>query len=271
MLILNKDFEKIQKKAEEKLVEYGINNNPGSIARLFLSIMNEEMSEFYDILSIYHAQCFVSTATGDFLDDIGILLNCSRNYNEEDEDYRYRITKQVLSSASANYTAIRLAALSVDGVTDIATYSFSHGIGSFEIFVLNDKNTIDDSLLESVYNAISKVVGFGIKYTVSSPSYKEVSLGIKLIFSETTSRSTTDEVKIKVRQAITNYINNLSIGEEINVNELTQRIMEVDEDIINYSILSFKIDNEEVIHSNQYCDITEKFVLSSNKNAIQIY
>lgn len=271
MLILNKDFNIIQKKAEEKLVEYGINNNPGSIARLFLSIMNDELAEFYDTLTIYHAQCFVSTATGDFLDDIGLLLNCKRNYREDDEDYRYRITKQVLSSAAANYTAIRLAALSVTGVNDVAFYNFSHGIGSFEVFILNDKNTIDDTLLESVYEAISKVAGFGIKYTVSSPLYKEVSISVKLIFNETSSKSTMDEVKIQVRQAISNYINNLAIGEGLNTNELTQRIMEVNEDIINYSILSFKIDNEEVIHSNQYCGVTEKFVLSSNKNAIQIY
>lgn len=270
MLILNKEFRTIQAKAEEKLEEYGINNNPGSIARLFLSIINEEQAEFYDMLTIYHAQCFVSTATGNFLDEIGALLNCSRNYGEEDDDYRYRITNQVLSSASSNYTAIRLAALSVDGVNDVAFYNFSHGIGSFEVFILNDKNTIDEATILEVANKINEVVGFGIKFTVSMPLFKEIKLAVKLIFAETVSQSSIEEIKIMARKEITNYIENLQMGEQFIINELTQRIMQINDDIINYSILSFKIDDYEVMHTDQYCDVTEKFILSSTKDSIQI-
>ena len=271
MLILNKSFESIQKKAEEQLIKNGINNTPGSIARLFLSIINTEQAEFYETLSTYHAQCFVSTARDEYLDEIGKLLDCKRRSGESDNDFRYRITKQCLTLSSANETAIRLAVLSVEGVEDVKLKSFTRGTGSFSVYILNEYQNVNKELIEKVVASVNEVVGFGIRFDVVTPELIEVELSIQLLFNNLTSQNMKDETKISVKREIVNYIKKLNIGDPIVLNELTQIIMQQNDDILNYSILEFKINYKDVMFENQYCEQIEKFVVSSKQNSIKVY
>lgn len=270
MLILNKSFQTIQKKAEEGLINAGINNNPGSIARLFLSIINSEMADFYETLSVAHMQCFVSTASDEYLDKIGVLLNCKREPKEEDDDYRYRITNQVLNLATSNETAVRLAALSVDGVDDVKSSLFSHGIGSYTLYLINKSRDISQDTLVAVSNAVSKVTGYGVKYTITTSTRREIDLELKLMFNNTTPQNIMDEVKIQTKQVVTNYINNLDIGEPFILNELTQLVMQQHDNILNYSILKFQIDKKDVIHTNQYVEPNEKFSVATSQRSIKV-
>lgn len=269
MLILNKSFESIQKKAEEKLNEMNVNMTPGSIARLFTSIINSEQAEFYDTLTVYHAQCFISTATGTFLELIGKLLNCYREPLENDENYRYRITKQTLILSNANETAIRLAALSVDEVNDVHINKFSNGIGSFSVYILNN-NTVAEELLINVFKKIDKTVGCGIKFNVLIPRSNYISLKIKLIFKNTVSISLTDEIKAKIKADVNNYIISLKIGEAFILNELTQIVMQQNDNILNYSITEFKINDKNAMYTNQYCKNTEKFAIKNKQYSVII-
>ena len=266
ILINEKDFNSISLETDKALNEYGFSTTPGSIAKLFADIINKNISDFYETLSVNHVQSFVTTASGTYLDAIGSMLNCERYISEEDEDYRKRICHQTLSLAKANETSIRLAVLSVDGVEDVVLKKFSHGPGSLTIVPITSDLSLNK--ISEVENVISDVVSCGEKVIIKSPNYKSVKLNINLSIVLSVDDVQTNSIKTEVRQAIIKYINSLRIGEPILINELTQRIMQVDDRIINYSCDVFSINNQRCLFINQGCRWDEKFIISPDSNAI---
>ena len=270
ILLYDKNFEDLTKSAEERLTSLGISKSPGSIAKLLLNIVNTSFAELYDTLRVNHVQSFLSTATGSFVDEIGFLLNCKRLVDEKDEAYKYRITNQVLSLAKANETAIRLAALSVDGVVDVKLKPFSHGIGSFTVIVITKDSQADSGVLSAVQTLVSEVEGYGIKSTVANPELNEVKIKITLLLKDTLSDANKQSIKSTARVSVQDYLSSRAIGEPIIINELTQRIMEVNESIVTYTCDKFIINRKKANYVNQECRWNQRFILSSSSDAITI-
>ena len=266
ILINNKDFQSLEKETKIRMEEVGFSTTPGSIAKLFADILNKNISDFYEVLTLNHIQSFVTTATGSFLDAIGVLLNCTRLTGETDTDYRKRITHQCLTLANANETAIRLAALSVDGVEDVTMKRYSHGPGSFTVvpIVTNNSTTV----LSAVKDAILKTSSYGEKITIKLPDHKLVKMSVSLIYSTNTSDIEKQNIAVSVREQIIKYVNSLKTGDSLIINELTQRIMQTDDNIINYSCNSLNINNENVLFINQGSRWDERFAISPDENAI---
>ncbi len=284
ILISNKDFDSLSETTTTRLNEAGFTTTPGGIAKLFADILNKNISDFYETLTINHMQAFVTTATGDFLDAIGVLLNCTRDTDnsETDDNYRNRITHQVLSLSMANETAIRLVVLQVDGVEDVILKRYSHGPGSFTVLPLINSSYDVATVIAAVEEAVLKVCSYGEKIVVKAPSIKYVKMTISLIFSINTTDVEKQNTAVAVRENVIDYINSLSAGESFLVNELTQRIMNLDssvtggsydyskDKIINYSCADFKINNQTCLLINQGARWDEKFAVSPDTNAITV-
>lgn len=268
MLINEKDFKTLCNETDKLLNESGFSTTPGSIAKLFTDIINKNISNFYDTLTVNHMQSFVTTASGVYLDSIGTMLNCYRKEDEKDDDFRKRICHQTLSLSKANETAIRLAILSVENIEDVVLKKYSHGPGSLTIVPICKDITINK--ISEVEEAISDVVSCGEKVIIKSPSYKYIKININLSISLSTDDVQKQNIKTEVRQAILKYINSLRIGEPIMINELTQRIMQVDDRIINYSCDSFSINNKKCLFINQGCRWDEKFLISPDLNSVTV-
>ena len=282
ILISNKDFSSLSETTMERLNAAGFTTTPGGIAKLFADILNKNISDFYDTLTINHMQAFITTATGEFLDAIGVLLNCVRKTDETDEDYRNRITHQVLSLSMANETAIRLTVLQVDGVEDVILKRYSHGPGSFTVVPLINVSYEVAAVLKAVEEAVLKVCSYGEKVVVKAPTIKYVKMTVSLIFSINTTDVERQNTAVAVRENIISYINSLSAGSPFLVNELTQRIMNMEssitgqsydyskDKIINYSCADFKINNQTCLLINQGARWDEKFAVSPDTNAITV-
>lgn len=252
-----------------RLKEIGINDSPGSIARLFLHLVNESMSEFYETLSVYHANSFLSTAEGVYLDAIGTMLNCIRQAKEEDEAYRYRLSQHTLSLATANETAIRLACLSVEGVEDVQLRAHYLGTGSFAVVVLNQEN-ISEVVLAQLKEAVAKVAGFGIRYEVIVPIKRRISLTLKLLLKDTVTDGLAQDIRLQVNEVIRTYISSRPLGQGFIINELTQLILNASPYIANYIHQSFQIDEQTVFWANQTCEWNEKFAIALTSGAIKV-
>jgi hypothetical protein len=265
MIVLNtKTFEELQEEGLSELTALGFSSNPGAICRLFLSVINNRVVAAYRALTVNHLRAFLSTSDGDALDMIGSLLNCKRNGNN-DEDYKYRISKQCLVLASSNETAIRLAALSVDGVADVKLKPHGMGAGTFVVLVIveNEVNN-PETILNKVRKQVAATVGYGIKFRVDTPTLTRVKFGFKLYIKDTVPDFDAQTIRYDVQQAISNYINNLSIGEDIMIDQITQEIMNVSDDIVSHQNTSFYINNQKALYVNQSCRWFEKFALSTD-------
>ena len=268
VLIHNKEFENIAKEVEKELNSVGFSTTPGSIAKLFADIINKNIAEFYEVLSVNHVQAFLTTATGQFLDSIGILLNCTRRVNEDDETFRRRISNQVLSLSKANETSIRLAVLSIEGVKDMVVRKYTLGPGSYTVIPVCENDDI--TLLSEVETIVKSTCSLGERVEVKKPKRKKVKLDIGLHYSIDVNDTEKQILSNLVRKEITNYINSLRISEPFIINELTERIMKVDSRILDYSCNKFSINNQVCLFINQGAMWDEQFKVSEDLESINI-
>jgi uncharacterized phage protein gp47/JayE len=239
------------------------NTDPGSVARTFLEVLTEEFYEFYTELDLTVTMGFVSTASGRFLDMIGSLLNCIRKPGETDFEYRARITNQVYVVAGANLTAIRLKALSVAGVRDVIFKQYSHGAGSFSCYVLTSDAQTSSSVLRAVQSVIDDTKAYGVYAEVKSPVLIPVDLMVRLVFSSDAGAAEKNTIRQNAVREVRNYIDGLTIGETIVINEIIQRIMELSTKIKDLDIYGMNINGLSRYVTNATCKWDEKFILDS--------
>lgn len=237
--------------------------DPGSVARTFSEVISEQFYEFYTQLDISVAMHFVSTSNGRFLDLIGELLDCKRENGEDDDSYRARITQQVYVVAGANQTAIRLKALSVNGVKDVVLREYTHGAGSFSIYVIVEESESIKSVVSAVQAAVDDVKGFGVYAEVSSPVLISLDLMVRLIFSNEAGSAEKSTIRQGVVNAVREYIRELSLGETFIINETIQRIMDVSDKILDLEIYGMKVDGLSRFINNVTINKDEKIVLDS--------
>ena len=150
---------------------------------------------------------------------------------ESDANFRFRLSQQVLSSESGNSTAIRMACLSVPGVADVEIMPFFRGVGTFDVLVKATTPSVSETLLSNVRQALYFVIAQGVSFNVRRPKETGVSLSLNITLRSPVSASVESNLRIAIQRALFNYIDNLDIGEELIINEIVQRVMEVDENI----------------------------------------
>jgi len=245
----NKDKEVIFEDAMEKLRnKTDIDNmSQGGIARSILEIFSDEFDMAYNRLAVSHLQALVSYAEGPWLDEIGKLLSCNRMAGESDENYQYRIVHQNEKLATANRNAVRLACLAVDGVNDVNIKKFLRGTGSFDVYVVTDNINTPQSVLDEVQEAIDDMQALGNDGRVAAPDIVEVQININLVFRESTDGETKKRLRNEAEREVIGYINEQRMGGEIIINQLINRVMDIDtKNIHNMFIDSIYIDGEQV-------------------------
>lgn len=242
--------------------------NPGGVTRLLLAVINNSIEDFYTTLQESHLMSFLSTATEEGLDLVGAIVNCKRNNGEGDNEFKTRISQQATALEAANELAIRLAALSVTGVQDVRSTPFSHGTGSFSLFIITNQGTVTNELVEKVKENVDKVVAYGTKFNVSGPDLIGVELGVKLIFLS--NATNTEDTILKVKENLRQYINSKTLQESLIMNEIIETVMATSDDIYDMNIYHYSIDDVPVLTVNQDCRWNERFIESTKPDSITV-
>lgn len=150
---------------------------------------------------------------------------------ETDTNYRFRISKSALSSESANQTALLLAALSVPGVANVLMQNRATGIGTFKIFIKSITPNVSQNLIDQVQANIDKVTAEGVRGLADRPTETGISFIISIQYRNGIGDDEKDSIEVQIRSAINDYVNNLDIGEEFILNEVTERILSVSPNI----------------------------------------
>lgn len=169
---------------------------------------------------------------------------------ETDDNYRFRIANATLSAEKANQTAIRLACLSVAGVADVVIHPYSRGIGTFDVIVIPSDGLATDQMLSNVQNAIERVQAFGITGKAIKPSIVPVEIEVRLVFVPGVSSADQSDIRASVRGATEDYIVNIPLGGTFILNELRQRIMDVDSRIKDHIINCYYFRNQPTFLGN---------------------
>lgn len=260
MFVPVKTLEQLQQEALKRLESTPIKDSgPGSVVRLLLATVNSVLAEYYQQLQTVHLNSYVSTASGEFLDLLGELVHCRRYPNEPDDEYRYRIANQALADATANRTAIRLAALSVDGVKDVILHEYALGTGSCAVYVVADDPRQYDSILAAVRESIEDVRACGVRVEVLAPRLIPIGVTLALLFKGGTHEVDRQAAVSLAERAAASYLNSLYPGRPVVVADLvdTARASEV---IAEVHVLRMTREGREVSVEDQHCRWNERFV-----------
>jgi uncharacterized phage protein gp47/JayE len=152
---------------------------------------------------------------------------------ENDENFRYRIVNRVFEAEAANLTAIRLAALTTPGVADVILFPRYKGIGTLGVIIKSILPTVSQNLINSVQTNILLVQALGDIVYVRGPKETGVELSTTIYYSESISENELTTMEETITRSITNYVNNLEIGETFYVNRMVSEIFSIDKRIVN--------------------------------------
>jgi uncharacterized phage protein gp47/JayE len=228
----------------EALVSTPITNTaPGSKARSILEIPAAAVAEAYKYTDETFMNSFLSTASGEYLDRIGVLLGVSRN-NDDDTRFRFRIHTALLYHAKANKTSIMTAAESVDGVSEIIVEAGTAGAGSFTVYVVGtNPEEVSWSLLTEVQNAIKDVAAFGAHFDVLPIRYIDVNIDMEVVLKQS---SLSSEYTISVVNAVTQYIQQTRPGDILSIDGIIASVVTAvgSDNIIKVNINKLYIDGK---------------------------
>ena len=271
MILFHKDLNQIAEETLAELEAAGIlNTRPGDMVRILLAAINKQLGTYYTTLRDNHVQAFVSYAKQERLDLIGVLVQCTRYAGESDDNYRYRITKQIQSVATANQTAVRLAILSVYGVQEVMLKPFTHGTGSFAAYVITETAETPETILRDVEDALSEVKALGIRAEVMRPIIREVEVKIRVTFDKTVREFEKALMLDSAREFVSTYLNGLHIGESLVFDEFEKRVREVSELITSVNVFDLRIDGRSIIPKTIEPAWNERFVEAGRQNAVMI-
>lgn len=149
-------------------------------------------------------------------------LLCTNRYDisngedrETDESYRYRLANMFRAHEMAVLISIRLAALSVPGVSNVKEVTCEQGPGTYSLYVLSTTPTTSPKLLREVSAITSMVTGYGIRPFILAP----VPIGLEFIVSVKWSpRATISQITAgytSMRNALERRLAATTIGGEV--------------------------------------------------------
>jgi uncharacterized phage protein gp47/JayE len=150
---------------------------------------------------------------------------------EDNENYRYRLSKAIVANEGANETAIRVAVLNTPGVADLVFIQFTRGIGTFDVIIKSIAPITPPNLLVAIDEKLSTTEASGIYSVVRGPKNVGISMKITLKSREVLTASEQSSIIENIQRALTSYLNNLDIGKDFVINEVVQRVMEIDDRI----------------------------------------
>jgi uncharacterized phage protein gp47/JayE len=254
------------------------NMNPGGIARSITEAMAPEYESLYDFAQDVLDQGILSKATldattnTDYLALIGGLFNYPRRTKQvlnvdtgiteeqpiDDDTYRYEISQQVQAQVSSNEQAVRLAALTADGVADIIIQEYTHGSGSFSIIVMPVFGFDDHEVLNAVIDKVNDSRGLGIRANITLPVYVDVDVSLQLVFKDLLAEDEKQNTIFDITSKITDYLGNYTVGQSFVYNDFVAKVMESSDNIQDFIVVSLNFNDTPVLLMNQTINDDER-------------
>jgi len=152
---------------------------------------------------------------------------------QTDTEYRFVLSKAVTAAEAGNEISIRLAALSVQGVSDVLIVPFFYGVGTYSIVVVGTTPIVADNTLTNVLGLVQQVTSLGEFVTVRPPRYIGVEIAAKLIFTKNTIESDKVLIMGQVTDALFDYINNIPLGQGLIRDQIIAKILNVSSEILD--------------------------------------
>lgn len=144
---------------------------------------------------------------------------------ESDDNFRYRIQKEKISAEAGNETAIRLGILMVPGVADVVRIPYARGVGTTDWLIKSISPVAPESLILAVQTVVDSIQSTGTGNIVRSPNIVGLEMSFPLKYKGTLQDRDKDKIKAEVRKKISDYVNNLNIGENLIIDQIVRIVL----------------------------------------------
>lgn len=180
---------------------------------------------------------------------------------EDDESYRFRLSNARLALQQANPTAIRISVMSIPEIADVQVREYAKGVGTYEVLLVPTSSTLSFNTIRRAQEIIDATRAAGVRVVVREPDYIPVEVTVALEFRRGTPDAQKARIRQIVRRNIIDYVDDIPMGGTLVINELRQRVMQTDEQILDMRITCLSVDRRPQLLVNIPLAEDELFIL----------
>lgn len=197
--------------------------------------------------------------SGSNIDGLGMLVGCSRQANEDDDTYLYRVLNWNKSNQCGNSTAIENALINMTYASNVKYVPYTHGVATATAYIIPkslDKDKINLAIEETkarLADVISKTAY--VEYVIPTILKVQVVIYLSVYKDE-------ENVKENIASKFETYINNIAPGELLEVGQLN-KIGTAETNVSYFSVSTVIIDGNELQDLSRTQKLEEKFVFDT--------
>lgn len=233
---------------------------PGSTILTLVEAIAEEMYSIYETGDDIETDASASTATGTYLDLIGVVARCPRFESESDESYRLRISSTDITKRTCGLDTICEAIEQIEGVDDYNVERYTYGSGSFSVYIEPSFGANEDVIKANVEEAVDNVNAEGVFFDVKLPVPVNIELNISVNSYTTISEDT-------IISTLKTFIGSILSGDSFTKNDVISCVQGISQDIVSVYVKGIKVDGKTIygdtvtlLSNERFKDITVNIV-----------
>lgn len=254
-----KTIEEIRSSILNKFFELsGLEIQDGTVLDHYSYASSDAIREAYIEIENNKNPYLYSKISGSNLDDLGNMVNCPREANEEDSSYLHRLIEWMISCEAANYDSIENALINLQYASHATYVPHVYGVGTAAVYII--PNSYDEETrqraISEVRLKVNKVKSADSYVEYLIPKQKHVKLALHITFDEGSDQAyIIDSLRSKIQE----YINGISIGGKLEIGEINK--IGINETGVNYFVVvQMYIDDEPANDLSYLQTIHSKFV-----------
>lgn len=249
-------YESLKSNFEDKIND---SIQTGSVIDIYNKTIAEECRDMYQYIEDNKNPYLFTNTFGKDLDSLGYWVNLTRETDETDEHYKYRLKDWLLTSEASNTTAISNSLLNPQYASNIQYVPYTYGSGTATCYIIPleyEEETIN-AALEEAADLIKDVISPSLYVEYIVPSIRAVRLHCFLSV-------TGDEATIKsnIITKVQEYINGIAPGDYLSVGDIIR--LGINETGVEYfNVISLFIDEEVNTDIEIIQELETKFLFDS--------
>ena len=220
-----------------------IDTAKGSVIDMIFKSFSSMLSTAYKEIDNNKKPYLFTKQTGEELDSTGYFLQCPRQLDETDENYKFRLMNWTRRNASNNLTAINEAIKTLSFASSATYVPYTDGIGTGTVYLIPYK--YEEDYIKNTIAEAEKIIGAVvspssiINYTVPTPCK------VKLVaYIDVEDGKDINYIKREISLKVKDYINNLAPGSKLMLGKINNMGLNV-EGVEYFNIIQVYLDDKE--------------------------
>jgi uncharacterized phage protein gp47/JayE len=142
--------------------------------------------------------------------------------------------------------SLRLNALAIAGVRDVRIRESSYGLGSCDIIVVPESQTLDPLFVQTVADTLSGKKPVGIKLNIRIADRSPISVAASIVLPQGLSAAAIAAIESQANTFVKKYLNSFTIGSTLAFSDIEMAIRSSSDFIRSVNLLSVTSRGQEV-------------------------